>query len=421
MPEFVDYLSFFGRQMKAENLYYSRLYQKVRVNSSDQGVQIPERHWSGYDLSICYSFKAVEPSKSQETWPWSIRHCAVYHSFDLRRTRAIWVIIKGDDLIERRIKAFTKRNDAGRASPIESLDRGFAESLAINIILAEWSVESWSYYIEFLEAKLDELTDGIVILNADAPVDFATKKKVLMRRFSNKNWERRNSQYDQVSLSQKSSHPRNSNRAMPKDGIEKEVSDRMYTNAKGKKQPMPPGRKPSHSQGQTLPPDNLDAWGQQQFSFRDLQKIQDLEERANEAAVVLKTNARIVSQLRMCYLSFINGHKIFSNVKKKCKEDVISFVRQLDVIENSFHLQILRLDALLHLLAGRRDLLHGILDFRNVQASQFLAQSSQDSAQNMEDITHDMRTLARKTKTETVSMKIITLVTLFFLPGTFIS
>ena len=36
-------------------------------------------------------------------------------------------------------------------------------------------------------------------------------------------------------------------------------------------------------------------------------------------------------------------------------------------------------------------------------------------------MTNDMSEIARKTKTETVSMKIITLVTLFFLPGTFIA
>lgn len=39
----------------------------------------------------------------------------------------------------------------------------------------------------------------------------------------------------------------------------------------------------------------------------------------------------------------------------------------------------------------------------------------------MEIMTNDMSVIARKTKTETVSMKIITLVTLFFLPGTFIA
>lgn len=39
----------------------------------------------------------------------------------------------------------------------------------------------------------------------------------------------------------------------------------------------------------------------------------------------------------------------------------------------------------------------------------------------MEKMTDEMSKIARETKTETVSMKIITLVTLFFLPGTFIA
>jgi hypothetical protein len=39
----------------------------------------------------------------------------------------------------------------------------------------------------------------------------------------------------------------------------------------------------------------------------------------------------------------------------------------------------------------------------------------------MEQLTDSMHVIAKKTERETVSMKIITLVTLFFLPGTFIS
>ena len=56
-----------------------------------------------------------------------------------------------------------------------------------------------------------------------------------------------------------------------------------------------------------------------------------------------------------------------------------------------------------------------------MQANKLLADQSRKSTNNMESLTHDMRKVAHKTKSETVSMKIITLVTLFFLPGTFIS
>jgi len=65
--------------------------------------------------------------------------------------------------------------------------------------------------------------------------------------------------------------------------------------------------------------------------------------------------------------------------------------------------------------------LYGILDFRNMESNKLFAQKAQISTQHMETMTQDMHEIAQKTKQETVSMRIITLVTLFFLPGTFIS
>lgn len=56
-----------------------------------------------------------------------------------------------------------------------------------------------------------------------------------------------------------------------------------------------------------------------------------------------------------------------------------------------------------------------------MEASKMLALKAQQSAESMEFMTRDMHLIAKKTEQETVSMKIITLVTLFFLPGTFIS
>lgn len=49
------------------------------------------------------------------------------------------------------------------------------------------------------------------------------------------------------------------------------------------------------------------------------------------------------------------------------------------------------------------------------------ARKAQVSAERMEKVNGSMHEIAKKTQQETVSMKIITLVTLFFLPGTFIS
>jgi len=56
-----------------------------------------------------------------------------------------------------------------------------------------------------------------------------------------------------------------------------------------------------------------------------------------------------------------------------------------------------------------------------MEASRNFALEAQASTSEMQRMTEEMNKLAQKTKKETVSMKIITLVTLFFLPGTFIS
>lgn len=65
--------------------------------------------------------------------------------------------------------------------------------------------------------------------------------------------------------------------------------------------------------------------------------------------------------------------------------------------------------------------MHEISQYRNTEAHKLNAQKSQLSSDTMEIMTTEMHNLAIRTTQETVSMKIITLVTLFFLPGTFVS
>lgn len=56
-----------------------------------------------------------------------------------------------------------------------------------------------------------------------------------------------------------------------------------------------------------------------------------------------------------------------------------------------------------------------------MEANRLFAKRAQESTERIEEMTKQMNQVAIKTKDETVSMKIITLVTLFYLPGTFIS
>jgi hypothetical protein len=62
-----------------------------------------------------------------------------------------------------------------------------------------------------------------------------------------------------------------------------------------------------------------------------------------------------------------------------------------------------------------------MLQWKSAQFNSQLAARAQTSAENMEAMTQAMHTIAHETKMEAANMRIITLVTLFFLPGTFVS
>jgi hypothetical protein len=63
----------------------------------------------------------------------------------------------------------------------------------------------------------------------------------------------------------------------------------------------------------------------------------------------------------------------------------------------------------------------GIMEYRNKEANKAFTIKAHQSAIKMENLTEHMRQIAEKTEQETVFMRIITIVTLFFLPGTFVS
>lgn len=61
------------------------------------------------------------------------------------------------------------------------------------------------------------------------------------------------------------------------------------------------------------------------------------------------------------------------------------------------------------------------MEYKSTATTKLLAEKAQDSAEKMEILTYHMREIAIKTEKETVFMRIVTVVTLFFLPGTFVS
>ena len=361
MPEFLDFLLLFGEQEHAQDLYYSGFYQRTRLAGMELGTKADTRNWSGRDLQVCYSLKSVERSPSQGHWPWSIRHCAVHHSFDAQNIRSTWLFIKGDNLIEERVKLATseKESPIGK-SAFETIEKAFGAALATHLILCGWSAENWRWYIKFLEERFEKLTGESITTNADVPVSpispVSRSDTTKLRRSDTPNTlqTQRSSRILSFPTSVRAQTQKFENRPMTPPGRIPPIQ--IHENPSGKKQPMPPGWKGDIPQTPKSPSVKRDKYGQQIFSFEDLQDIQHLKEKANETVLVLRLNLNVIMQLKQYYVSIIESNELPEKISSNCKWEMINFGRRIDGITKTLELQILRVETLLQSLTDRKTL-----------------------------------------------------------------
>ena len=355
MPEFLDFLFAFGKQGHAQDLYCSGFRQSTRLTKFEAGLCVPELGWSGRDLRLCYSLKSVEKSALQKDWPWSIRHCAAHHSFDVDNVRSTWIIIKGDRLMEKRISSATSDRGPKHFSSFQTVEKAFAAALATHSLLCDWSGENWRWYIKFLEDKLQEMTRETITINADVPLspgieaDYFTMPP---RQMTNKTRRTTKSSYSVFSQA------RTQTNESLQFGFEKKPAPppRTYTNPDGLQQPLPPGFTADGSRSPKPEATPYENYGQQQFSFSDLQKTQDIEEKANETALVLRLNLNVILQLRTYYRSIIQSQDFPKALAQSCTGEMARFELHVDGITGDMEIQILRVEALIQLLAERKSL-----------------------------------------------------------------
>lgn len=153
MPEFLDLIFTFGYQEHAQELNHSGFRQRTFLHRSRATLQIDELGWSGFGMQFCYSLKSVEQSPSQKHWPWSVRHCAVYHSFDVVQIRTSWIIVKGDRETERRIQSATSNGGAPKLSVYDTIVNAFSSGMEIHLVLCDSAMETGVGISAFLRAN----------------------------------------------------------------------------------------------------------------------------------------------------------------------------------------------------------------------------------------------------------------------------
>ena len=358
LPAFLEFLTPFGQQEHPEDPFYSNFEERTRLDSTERGKQIQELGWSGFDISVCYNIRSIEKSDKQK-WPWSVRQCAIHHLFDVQSGRSTWVVVKGNDLMESRLQSATGERGPPATRNYRTLDRAFAATLATHVMFCELSTENGHCYLKYLEHCVQNLTRDTISTKADIPDNTQPSDLELfeppVRQDTQKSFQTNKSWLDSVKSPFLSR--RNTSVLIP-SVYEEEASSPLqtFTNIHGKSQPLPPGRFMKHTTSGEAPPYPKDDYGQRVYTFRDLQDIQEFEEKASEAKLVLKLNLNIISQLRHYYLSIMQDDDLPTLLQGGCHKDLVRFERRIETIENCIGLLALRAEALMQLLADRKAL-----------------------------------------------------------------
>lgn len=399
MPAYLDFIFPFGEQEYPQDFHFAGLRSETWLNELDSARAIPELGRSGRTLQLCYSLKSVESSKSERNCPWSVRQTAIYHSFDVITGRTVWMIVKGNQLISRRIISATQERERSDLRSFGSCSEAFTASLGSHLIFCDWAADNWRWYINFLEEELQRITRKTLQARIGRPQDPICRK---IERSQTTPIVRRQS----TILSFRKTPLEKARRVMSlkADGKSREAPIELQQNT-----PITQSKRP------------VDIVATEDFSFSEIQDVQRLEEKTNDAFSVLKTNIKILSKLKDYYQSVAALEDWPTEIELNCKRTSANFERRVSNIIDDLQMQETRLETLLRLLDDRKTLLYSILEYNNMEANKHLTQKSQQSADKMESITVQMHKIAVKTEKETISMRIITLVTLFFLPGTFIS
>jgi hypothetical protein len=328
MPAFLDFLFCFGRQQDAQDFHFSGFSYENHLIEAEKTLNITKLRCSGRDIHMCYNLKSVERYPSQPHWPWSIRQMAVYHSFDVETGNSFWIILKGNQVMKQRVESVTKNSAHSEISSFDGTSQAFASSLATQLLLCDWCVENWRWYINFLEETLREATRHASIKIFKLPdqvpgIDF-----------------------------QAVTHRTLSGRTLSPDSVPLIIplSQSVPTSTPPQPRQIPHPQPP-------LPSSLPKALSEQDaFSFSDLQHVQYIEDKVNELLLILDANTHILTELSKYYQSIVSSGSLPDELLSTSKPAYAKFERRIASICNDLQMQRSRAKTLSKMLADRKSL-----------------------------------------------------------------
>jgi hypothetical protein len=414
MPAFLDFIFPFGKQEYARDFYFSGLREESRLGAKRKGIEIPQLGRSGTEIQLSYNLRSVEQSNGEPDIPWSIRNAAVYHSFDIKTGRSLWINVKGNKLIKNRV---LEASGLPSMSKLESRSEAFSASLATHLLFCDWSSEGWRWYINDLEDRLQALTRNALATQIEQdpapippPVPFPMSPQARRGSFLPPSRSATTQSLQMSTCCPEALSPRVLSRATTlfdpsdhsaispkecytqKNGLEAGIvhgqgaarslrptchslkgatgrslrfwewcsakDSSLGSKSTEKLEPVTPALS-----GKMAPPElpptmsnNVDQTTNEAFTFRDLKRIQYIEEKAQDALLVLKLNVEVLEELRQHYAYSTRHAEFPTEIKHQCEADLARFDKCVRGVEKDLRMMQSRTETLLHLVANRSNL-----------------------------------------------------------------
>ena len=154
MPNYLDFISASGFSELPQEIRFSGFREQLVLNKAQQCYQ------------LCYNLKSpgryTDPTDLQRR-PWTIRQAGVHHQFNVKDGNTLWIVNKGDLEIKYRIQDMTgatgRKEDRSFDTPAEC----FASSLAVHLLMCDWSSEQWRSCLKSLEDSLHEEASQVAL------------------------------------------------------------------------------------------------------------------------------------------------------------------------------------------------------------------------------------------------------------------
>ncbi|KAL2206312.1 hypothetical protein CC79DRAFT_1398254 [Sarocladium strictum] len=410
MAKFLDFVFTFKRRVDPHS--YASFRCEDTLNPLDRVSEVKPLQRSGVHIQHCFNLLAMEPNEHDAT-VWRQRQVAAYHSFDLIEGNTFWTILKGNDVIQNRMQKATDRALASRPQFPNSVALSFQQTLREHLLLLQWSTENWIPYIESLEEQCRKITEITRFPHVQELADDVPLRQMIHRASTMDNrfpFLKPRRSWTATIKEQFGAASKWMTEKWPRD--EQQESKSALTPRK-----PAPSAPPTQFEMSILKDKDLDL--DKLATFEDLQDLNLVIEELLSAISIIDQNKRVFSDLRDRYIELSDSalfemHLDGEDVYKQCRGAINDFVRQTRHMSGDLDNFQLRLRAILQMAEQDSEVYNYIFQVRNTRTAEYFASAAQDSADIMQVWTEQMHQ-------KTLSMHLITIFTLIFLPGTFVA